>query len=117
MEDQELKDLWENYHQTREVALRDELIVQYLYLVKWVVGRVASGLPAHIKLDDLYSSGVTGLVRAVERFDSEKGGKFATYAVLLIKGAIIDELRELDWVPRSVHRKDVIQPMTKFLVI
>lgn len=105
MNELSLQQLWKSYHQLGEVAFRDELIVHHLHLVKWVVGRVASGLPNHIKLDDLYSSGIAGLIRAVEKYDPEKGGKFTTYAALLIKGAIIDELRELDWVPRSLHRK------------
>ncbi len=97
--------IWREYHTTREIELRDQLIVQYLYLVKYVVGRVSTGFPGHVKLDDLYSSGVTGLIRAIERFDITKKSKFIGYATLVIKGAIIDELRQLDWVPRSVHQK------------
>lgn len=100
-----LEDLWKRYHQTGKTELRDELIVQYLYLVKFVVGRLGANLPAHVKLDDLYSSGVTGLIRAVEKFDPTKNSKFESYAILLVKGAIIDELRELDWIPRSIHQK------------
>lgn len=100
-----LEDLWKRYHQTGKTEYRDELIVQYLYLVKFVVGRLGASLPAHVKLDDLYSSGVTGLIRAVEKFDPSKNSKFESYAILLVKGAIIDELRELDWIPRSVHQK------------
>ncbi len=97
-------ELWKRYKAGKPEA-RDELIVQYLHLVKFVVGRVASGLPGYVKLDDLYSSGVTGLIKAVEKFDLAKNIKFETYAILLIKGAIIDELRKLDWIPRSVHQK------------
>jgi RNA polymerase sigma factor FliA len=100
-----LKDLWQHYLATGKSEIRDALIEGYLYLVKFVVGRVGSCLPSHIKLDDLYSSGVTGLVKAVEKYDPSKNSKFESYAVLLIKGAIIDELRELDWIPRSVHQK------------
>lgn len=100
-----LNDLWRRYFLTKKSELRDELIVQYLSLVKFVVGRVSSQLPGHVKLDDLYSSGVTGLIKAVEKFDPTKNNKFETYAILLIKGAIIDELRRLDWIPRSVHQK------------
>jgi RNA polymerase sigma factor for flagellar operon FliA len=104
--DQEvLNALWKCFLATGKTEYRDELIVKNLFLVKYVVGRIGNLLPAHIKLDDLYSSGVTGLVRAVERFDPSKNSKFETYAILLIKGAIIDELRELDWIPRSVHQK------------
>jgi RNA polymerase sigma factor FliA len=98
-------ELWKKYHQTKKEELRDELIVHYLFLVKFVVGRMGHTFPSFVKLDDLYSSGVTGLVRAVERFDSTKNSKFESYAMLLIKGAIIDELRELDWIPRSIHQK------------
>lgn len=105
MAEKESTDLWHRFLESRENQDRDDLIVQYLYLVKYTVGKVASGLPTHIKLDDLYSSGITGLIRAVEKFDPTKNNKFETYAVLLIKGAIIDELRELDWIPRSVHKK------------
>lgn len=100
-----LKDLWKQYLTTGLAEYRDELIVQNLFLVKFAVGRIGSILPAHVKLDDLYSSGVTGLVKAVEKFDPAKNSKFESYAILLIKGAIIDELRELDWIPRSVHQK------------
>lgn len=87
------------------MEFRDELIVQYLHLVKFVVGRIGSTYPSHVKIEDLYSSGVTGLIKAIEKFDPDKAAKFESYAILLIKGAIIDELRELDWVPRSIHQK------------
>jgi RNA polymerase sigma factor for flagellar operon FliA len=100
-----LKDLWQLYLSTGKTEVRDALIERHLYLVKFVVGRVGSMLPGHIKLEDLYSSGVTGLVKAVEKFNPSKNSKFENYAILLIKGAIIDELRELDWIPRSVHQK------------
>ncbi len=100
-----IAELWKKFHQTGASEWRDELIVHYLFLVKFVVGRLGSTLPSHIKLDDLYSSGVTGLIRAVEKYDVERNAKFESYAMLLIKGAIIDELRELDWVPRSIHQK------------
>lgn len=105
VEKEDLKEIWDQYHKTGKTEYRDELIVQYLYLVKYVVGRLGAGLPSHIKLDDLYSSGVTGLVRSVEKYDASRKSKFESYAILLIKGAIIDEMRELDWVPRSVHQK------------
>ncbi|MCB1181005.1 MAG: FliA/WhiG family RNA polymerase sigma factor [Chlamydiia bacterium] len=97
--------LWKKYSRTKKIEYRDELIVSYLHLVKWVVGRLGATFPSFIKNDDLYSSGVTGLIRAVERFDPSKKSKFESYAILLIKGAIIDELRKLDWIPRSVHQK------------
>lgn len=104
-EKQALLELWQRYHKENKIEYRDELIIQYLFLVKLVVGRLGSGYPSFIKLDDLYSSGVTGLIKAVEKYNPEKNSKFESYAILLIKGAIIDELRELDWIPRSIHQK------------
>lgn len=104
-EKEALRDLWRRYFSTGSVELRDELIEKSLFLVKYVVGRIGSVLPTHVKMEDLYSSGVTGLVKAVEKYDPSKNSKFESYAILLIKGAIIDELRELDWIPRSVHQK------------
>lgn len=100
-----VKDLWKRYHETGKTEYRDELIVQYLYLVKYVVGRLGSSLPPQVKLDDLYSSGVTGLIKSIEKYDASRNSKFESYAILLIKGAIIDEMRELDWIPRSIHQK------------
>lgn len=98
--------IWERYFQGQKTQDRDELIVHYLYLVKYVVGRVGANFPSHVKLDDLYSSGVEGLIRAVERYDANRKAKFESYANLLIRGSIIDELRRLDWIPRSVHLKN-----------
>ncbi|NGX60921.1 MAG: RNA polymerase sigma-D factor [Chlamydiae bacterium] len=105
MEKQEAKSLWDQYRKQATIEDRDALIVHYLPLVKLVVGRLGSSYPAHVKLDDLYSSGVTGLIRAVEKYDESKNVKFESYSILLIKGAIIDELRELDWIPRGIHQK------------
>lgn len=101
----EVEKLWIDYREKGDDEARDALIVHYLFLVKYVVGRLGNTLPSHIKLDDLYSSGVTGLIRAIEKYDDSRNAKFESYAMLLIKGAIIDELRELDWVPRSIHQK------------
>lgn len=100
-----LHELWIRYYTERAIEDRDRLILQYLDLVKLVVGRLAANLPPHVKLDDLYSSGVTGLIKAVERFDPLKGSKFESYARFLIRGAMIDEMRRLDWIPRSIHQK------------
>ena len=105
MSEIDIKELWKEYHATLDAECRDALIVHYLHLVKFTVGRIGSTYPSHIKMDDLYSSGVTGLIKAVEKFDPTRAAKFESYAMLLIKGAIIDELRELDWIPRSVHQK------------
>ncbi|MBS0624228.1 MAG: FliA/WhiG family RNA polymerase sigma factor [Verrucomicrobia bacterium] len=103
--EENLEGLWKKYQGTLCEECRDALIVHYLYLVKFVVGRMGASYPSHIKMEDLYSSGVTGLIRAVEKYEPQRMTKFEGYAMLLIKGAIIDELRDLDWVPRSVHQK------------
>lgn len=97
--------LWKEYKSKGGDDLRDELITSYLHLVKYVVGRLIVNLPQHVKVEDLYSTGIVGLVKAVDRYDPTMKNKFETYAILLIKGAIIDEMRSLDWVPRSVHQK------------
>ena len=86
-------------------ALRDRLILTYAPLVKYVAGRLGSGLPAHVDEGDLVSYGLLGLIGAIERYDPTRDIKFETYAIARIKGAIIDELRALDWVPRSVRSR------------
>jgi RNA polymerase sigma factor for flagellar operon FliA len=96
---------WRDYKRTGEQHLRDELIVQYSALVKFVAGRVSVGLPHTIEQADLVSYGMFGLIDAIEKFDPERAIKFETYAITRIKGAIIDELRSVDWVPRSVRSK------------
>jgi RNA polymerase sigma factor for flagellar operon FliA len=83
----------------------DQLVQRYLPLVKTVVGRLAMTLPAHIDIDDLYSSGLVGLLNAVRNYDPHGGSSFESYARVRIRGAVFDELRRLDWVPRSVHDK------------
>ncbi|MGC8511512.1 MAG: RNA polymerase sigma factor WhiG [Acidimicrobiales bacterium] len=102
---QAVDDLWSRYKATGERALRDELIVRYSPLVKFVAGRVSAGLPHSIEQADLVSYGMFGLIDAIDKFDSERNIKFETYAITRIKGAIIDELRSIDWVPRSVRTK------------
>ena len=97
--------LWANYKQTRSRELRDKLIIQYSPLVKYVAGRVGVGLPRPVEQSDLVSFGIFGLIDAIEKFDPERGYKFETYAIAPIKGAILDELRSIDWVPRSVRSK------------
>jgi RNA polymerase sigma factor for flagellar operon FliA len=89
----------------RRKALRDRLILTYAPLVKFVAGRLGSTLPAHVDEQDLASYGLLGLIGAIERFDPDREIKFETYAIARIKGAIIDELRSLDWVPRSVRTR------------
>ena len=99
----ELRELWLRYKQDGDEKARERLVVAYSPLVKFISGRMASGLPAHVEESDLISYGLLGLIGAIERFDPEREIKFETFAVARIKGAIIDELRSLDWVPRSVR--------------
>jgi RNA polymerase sigma factor for flagellar operon FliA len=84
---------------------REQIIKDYVPLVKFVAHRIASRLPSHVELDDLINSGILGLMDAIEKFEPARNIKFKTYAELRIKGAILDGLRELDWVPRSLRRK------------
>ena len=101
----ELRDMWRRYKATGDVHARERLVVAYSPLVKYVSGRMASGLPAHVDEADLISYGLGGLINAIERFEPAREIKFETYAITRIKGAIIDELRSLDWVPRSVRAR------------
>src|SRR5918911_949622 len=101
----EIERLWARYKADGERAIRDELIVHYSPLVKYVAGRVAVGLPQNVEQSDLVSYGIFGLIDAIDKFDPARGYKFETYAIARIKGAILDELRSIDWVPRSVRAK------------
>jgi len=101
----ELRELWRSYKVDGDERARERLVVAYSPLVKFIAGRMASGLPSHVEEGDLVSYGLLGLIGAIERFDLEREIKFETFAVARIKGAIIDELRSLDWVPRSVRAK------------
>jgi RNA polymerase sigma factor for flagellar operon FliA len=97
--------LWHEYRQSREQVLRDRLILTYAPLVKFVAGRVRANLPSHVDEQDLVSYGLLGLIGAIERYDPDRAIKFETFAMARIRGAIIDELRSLDWVPRSVRTR------------
>ena len=97
--------LWAEFKQSGSQTLRNHLIVYYAPFVKYVAGRVLSGLPRHFDEEDLVSYGIIGLIDAIERFEPERDLRFETYAIPRIKGAIIDELRSIDWVPRSVRTK------------
>ncbi len=101
----ELKDLWRRYKNDGDETARERLVLAYSPLVKYVAGRMASGLPSHVDEGDLISYGLLGLIKAVERFDPGRQIKFETFAITRIKGQIIDDLRSLDWVPRSVRAK------------
>lgn len=97
--------LWATYKSTGDLELRNRLVLQYSPLVKYVAGRVRSGLPDSVDQSDLVSEGVIGLMDAIERFEPARGLQFQTYAVPRIRGAIIDSLRSADWVPRAVRDK------------
>ena len=97
--------LWLQYRRSGDPGIRDRLILTYAPLVKYVAGRLGSGLPAHIDEGDLVSYGLLGLIGAIERYEPDRDVKFETYAIARIKGAIIDELRAMDWVPRSVRAR------------
>jgi RNA polymerase sigma factor for flagellar operon FliA len=101
----DLADLWEVFKSSGSPEARERLILHYAPLVKYVAGRVATGLPATVEQADLVSYGMFGLIDALEKFDLERAIKFETYAIPRIKGAIIDELRAMDWVPRSIRFK------------
>jgi RNA polymerase sigma factor for flagellar operon FliA len=103
--DTDTRSLWREYRRTGAKELRDRLIVMYSPLVKYVAGRLGSGLPAHVDEGDLVSYGLLGLIGAIERYDPDRDIKFETYAIARIRGSIIDELRALDWVPRSVRSR------------
>jgi RNA polymerase sigma factor FliA len=100
-----MQELWQEYRDKRDKAVRDRLILTYAPLVKYVAGRLGSSLPAHVDEGDLVSYGLLGLIGAIERYDPDRDIKFETYAIARIRGAIIDELRALDWVPRSVRSR------------
>lgn len=103
--DDELGRLWDSFKGQESVAAREKLILHYAPLVKYVASRVATGLPSSVEQADLVSYGMFGLIDALKKFEPGRGNKFETYAIPRIKGAIIDELRAMDWVPRSVRFK------------
>lgn len=105
VKDIELRELWRRYKSDGDQRARERLVIAYAPMVKFVAGRLGSGLPPHVDEADLISYGLVGLIGAIERFDLERGIKFETFAMTRIRGAIIDELRSLDWVPRSVRAR------------
>ena len=106
LSEDELTALWEEYlkDKTNKVA-RDTLIVQYIYLIRYVVGRVKVTLPATISIEDIAGYGVEGLINAIERYSPQKNTRFETYALIRIRGAILDRIRAQDFLPRSVRKK------------
>src|SRR5213083_1009043 len=101
----ELKELWRRYKDSGDKHAREQLVLAFSPLVKYVAGRMSTGLPAHVEEADLISYGLLGLISAIERYDPDREIKFETFAITRIKGSIIDELRSLDWVPRSVRAR------------
>ncbi|MDR1588375.1 MAG: RNA polymerase sigma factor WhiG [Treponema sp.] len=104
-EEKSEEELWLRYRKNRDPKIRETFIKQYAPLVKYVAGKVAVGMPHNVEFDDLVECGVFGLMDAIEKYDPDKNVKFKTYAVTRIRGAIFDELRQIDWVPRSVRQK------------
>jgi len=100
-----INDLWEKYAKSKDQKLREELILNYLYLVKYIAGRLYVSYNNNVEYDDLVSYGMFGLIDAIDKYEFSRGVKFETYAHLRIRGAIIDYLREIDWIPRSVRQK------------
>ena len=105
LQDKSEEELWALFKQSRDSDIRDLFVRQYAPLVKYVAGKVAMGMPHNVEFDDLVGFGVFGLFDAIKKFDPDKHVKFKTYAVTRIRGAIFDELRSIDWVPRSVRQK------------
>lgn len=105
VKEMELRELWRRYKDDGDGTARERLVVAYSPMVKFVAGRLGAGLPSHVEDADLISYGLVGLIGAIERFEPERGIKFETFAMTRIRGSIIDELRSLDWVPRSVRSR------------
>ncbi len=105
MDDAKKNKLWEEYIKTKSDKLREQIIIEYVPLVKLVAGRLNMYLGYTVEYDDLVSYGVFGLIDAIDKFDYDKGIKFETYASLRIRGSILDQIRKMDWIPRSVRQK------------
>jgi RNA polymerase sigma factor for flagellar operon FliA len=97
--------LWEKFIKNTDQEIRDYFVIKYAPLVKYVAGKVSMGMPQNIEFDDLVSYGIFGLIDAIGKFDPARGIKFKTYAMTRIRGAIFDELRSIDWIPRSIRQK------------
>jgi len=101
-----LDKLWRKYSENADPAIKEQLIIHYAPLVKFVAGRLLMHIGQHVEYDDLVGYGIFGLIDAVDKFDIDKGIKFETYASLRVRGAIIDHIRKLDWVPRTQRDKN-----------
>lgn len=98
--------LWRDYYKSKDLALREKLVLVYLPLVKWAAGRLKQTLPNSVQIADLEAAGVKGLIQSVEGFDPNRGIRFESYAANRIRGAMLDGLREFDWLPRSLRSKN-----------
>ena len=105
MNEVEKKRLWENYSKSRNQDVREKLILEYAPLVKIIAGRLSMYLGYNVEYEDLVSYGIFGLIDAIDKFDYGKGIKFETYASLRIRGSILDQIRKMDWIPRSLRQK------------
>lgn len=106
LSDEELTALWELYLHDKSIKEnRDKLIVQYIYLARYVVGRIKVNLPPSFSFEDIVSFGIEGLIDAIEKYHPSKGAKFESYALMRIRGSIIDKIRSSDWLPRTLRRK------------
>ena len=106
LSDEELESLWLEYLGDKsKKTLRDKLIVQYIYLTRYVIGRIKTNLPQTFSIEDITSYGVEGLIDAIEKYTPDKGARFETYALMRIRGTIIDKIRSQDWIPRSTRKK------------
>lgn len=99
------KELWQEYRKTKNPEIREYFVIKYSPLVKYVAGKVAIGMPQQVEFEDLVSYGSFGLLDAIEKYDPERDIKFKTYAMTRIRGSIFDELRNIDWVPRTLRQK------------
>lgn len=102
----DLENIWKEFNKTKAPELKEKLIIQYSNLVKFVAGRLSIHIGQHVDYDDMISYGIFGLIDAIDKFDYSKGVKFETYASLRIRGSIIDSIRKLDWVPRTLRQKN-----------
>lgn len=102
---QRQQELWKKYYETKDPSIKEQLILEYTDIIKYVAGRLSIYFGSNVEYDDLVGYGIFGLIDAIDKFDIHKGVKFETYASLRVRGAIIDSIRELDWVPRSLRKK------------
>lgn len=105
MTEAELNRLWSEYAKSRSIEIRDRFIIEYAPLVKIVAGKLSMYLGYNVEYEDLVGYGIFGLIDAIDKYDVDKGNKFETYASLRIRGAILDQIRKMDWIPRSLRQK------------